>query len=213
MNRDEEHFKVLRYRMVAEQLRARGIRDQRVLQAMEAVPRHRFVADQDQFRAYEDGPLPIGYGQTISQPYIVAFMTECLELEPTHSVLEIGTGCGYQTAILAFVCDRIVSVERITSLADKTRERLLKMGYRNIKVVHGDGFEGYGNDAPYDRIMVTAAPKSVPQKLIDQLNPGGIMVIPVGKSLLTQHLEIIAKDDEGKLRTVRSLSVRFVPMV
>lgn len=199
--------------MVATQLRSRGIRDERVLAAMETVPRHRFIPSGDRYRAYEDGPLPIGYGQTISQPYIVAFMTECLSVAKNTSILEIGTGCGYQTAILATLGARLVSVERIAELADKARQRLEQLGFHGIRIIHGDGFDGYPDDAPYDRIMVTAAPRTVPEPLVEQLAPGGIMVLPVGRSLLRQHLEIVEKDNDGKVRTIQSIGVRFVSMV
>ena len=197
-------------RMVAEQIRARGVRDPRVLDAMLRVPRHRFVPPEHQPDAYDDRPLHIGFGQTISQPYIVAFMTEALELSPEHRVLDIGTGSGYQTAILAELVREVYSVERIGELADRARATLAELGYTNVQVRTGDGYEGWPEHAPYDRILSGAAPEDIPPALLDQLADGGVIAIPTGT--WSQELRVIRKTG-GRLETVSTLPVRFVPLV
>lgn len=196
--------------MVDEQLRARGIRDARVLDAMSRVPRHLFVPQAERDEAYGDHPLPIGHGQTISQPYIVAFMSEALKLEPTHRVLEIGTGSGYQAAVLAELAGEVYTIEIIRELGERAEQTLRDAGYRNVTVRVGNGYLGWPEHAPYDRVMVTAAPDQVPQALIEQLKIGGLMAIPVGAGGF-QELRILKRTESG-LETLETLPVRFVPM-
>ena len=196
-------------RMLEEQLRARDIQSARVLDAMLAVPRHRFVTEAERDRAYGDFPLPIGHGQTISQPYIVAFMTQELAVEPGHRVLEIGTGSGYQAAVLGLLAKEVYTIEIIAPLADRARETLAILGYRNIEVRAGNGYLGWPEHAPYDRIMVTAAPDDIPAPLVRQLKVGGLMAIPVGT--VTQELRILRRTSAG-METLKTLPVRFVPM-
>ncbi len=198
-----------RIRMVENQIDRRGIEDSAVLNAMRSVPRHLFVPEAYRSRAYEDGPLPIGNNQTISQPYIVALMTELLDLQPGERVLEVGTGSGYQAAVLAEIADSVYTIEIVKPLADRSREILDSIGYNNIKVMHGDGYQGYEEAAPYDAIIVTAAPDHVPQPLIDQLAMGGRLVIPVGS--IYQYLTLYEKTEEG-LKKKTGIAVRFVPM-
>jgi protein-L-isoaspartate(D-aspartate) O-methyltransferase len=198
-----------RRRMVTGQLRARDITDQRVLDAMLRVPRHQFVPEPQRGGSYGDFPLPIGHDQTISQPYIVAFMTQSLEVRPTDRVLEIGTGSGYQAAVLGLLAKAVFTIEIIPPLADRARETLAALGYRNVQVRTGNGYLGWSEHAPYDRIMVTAAPDEVPPALVQQLRIGGLMAIPVGTT--TQELRILRRT-AGGLETLRTLPVRFVPM-
>lgn len=199
--------------MVEDQIRRRGISDKRVLHAMATIQRHLFVDKYERQLAYFDGPLPIGHGQTISQPYIVAFMTDELQIESNHTVLEIGTGCGYQAAIISMLAKEVVSLEYVAKLAKSARKRLNDLGYKNIKVHNANGINGWEENAPYDRIIGTAAPASIPDKLIEQLAPQGRMIIPVGGSIFDQSLFIITKNTKGKVKIKRSLPVRFVPMV
>ena len=199
-------------RMVERQLRPRGIRDERVLSAMAKVPRHAFVPVIEQRGAYDDTPLPIGHGQTISQPYIVAFMTEALRLLPDDVVLEIGTGCGYQAAVLGELVRDVYSIELVPELAERARRTLEAEGYHNVHVRAGDGHRGWPDHAPFAKIIVTAAPAVVPAALIDQLAVGGTMILPVGPQFGDQELRVIRKTEQG-LVTERSLAVRFVPMV
>ena len=203
----------LRKDMVENQLRQRGITDDRVLDVMGTIPRHLFVNEDLQDEAYMDGPLPIGFGQTISQPYIVAYMTEILKLEQQHSVLEVGTGCGYQAAVLSSLAKKVVSLERIKELALSSRKQLQELGFANVDVINANGWNGYQKGAPYDRIIVTAGAKKVPEALIDQLANSGIMVIPVGKIMFSQTLRIISKDNNGNVIKKKSLPVRFVRLV
>ena len=203
----------LRKDMVENQLRQRGITDDRVLDVMGTIPRHLFVNEDLQNEAYMDGPLPIGFGQTISQPYIVAYMTEILKLEQQHSVLEVGTGCGYQAAVLSSLAKKVVSLERIKELAVSSRKQLQELGFANVDVINANGWNGYQKGAPYDRIIVTAGAKKVPEALIDQLANSGIMVIPVGKIMFSQTLRIISKDNNGNVIKKKSLPVRFVRLV
>jgi protein-L-isoaspartate(D-aspartate) O-methyltransferase len=198
-----------RRRMVDEQLRGRDIDSARVLQAMLEVPRHLFVPSEMRARAYGDHPLPIGLEQTISQPYIVAFMTQALDLEPSHRVLEIGTGSGYQAAVLGRLVARVYTIEILAPLADRARTTLSELGYRNVEVRAGNGYLGWPEQAPFDRIMVTAAPDDVPPALVEQLKVGGLMAIPVGT--FEQQLRILRRTSSG-LQTLRTLPVRFVPM-
>lgn len=198
-----------RRRMVDEQLRGRDIRDPRVLEAMLAVPRHLFIPEPERKYAYGDFPLPIGHGQTISQPYIVAFMTQELAVEPAHRVLEIGTGSGYQAAVLGELAKQVYTIEIVAPLAERARQTLDSLGYRNIHVRTGNGYLGWPEHEPYDRIMVTAAPDEVPPALIQQLKIGGLMAIPVGT--VAQELRILRRTPAG-MATLRTLPVRFVPM-
>jgi protein-L-isoaspartate(D-aspartate) O-methyltransferase len=199
-----------RQRMVDQQLRARDIRNPRVLDAMQAVPRHLFIPEANRGEAYEDSPVPIGYGQTISQPYIVAFMTQALEVGADDRVLEIGTGCGYQAAVLATLARQVYSIEIIAPLAERARDTLFSLGYRNIQVRTGNGYFGWPEQAPFDRIMVTAAPDEVPPALVEQLKIGGLMAVPVGTVM--QELRILRRTDRGT-ETLDTLPVRFVPMI
>ena len=198
-----------RARMVAEQLVARDITDPRVLDAMRSVPRHEFVPPAQRERAYDDTPLPIGHGQTISQPYIVALMTQLAELTPQARVLEIGTGSGYQAAVLAAIAREVWSIEILEPLARSAETTLERLGVRNVHVRNGDGWKGWPEAAPFDAIVVTAAPETVPSALLDQLAPGGRLVIPVGDD--EQVLEVHQRTPDG-IRVRRVAAVRFVPM-
>ncbi len=202
-------FKAMREKMVETQIKARGVKDPRVLSALRKVERHRFVPEEYLNSAYSDQPLPIGEGQTISQPYIVALMTELLELKGDEKVLEIGTGSGYQAAILAELAKEVYSIEIIESLASMAKNRLLELGYQNIKVKAGDGYLGWTEVAPFDAIIITAAPDHIPKPLINQLKEGGRMVVPVGT--YTQELKKIVKRS-GKIETTDVIPVVFVPM-
>jgi protein-L-isoaspartate(D-aspartate) O-methyltransferase len=195
--------------MVNQQLRARDIHDPRVLDAMLKVPRHLFVPVALRGQAYSDSPLPIGHEQTISQPYIVAFMTQGLKIEPTNRILEIGTGSGYQAAILGLLAKEVFTIEIVQPLAERARATLAEQGHRNVHVRHGNGYLGWPEEAPFDRIMVTAAPDEVPPALIEQLKVGGLMAIPVGS--ITQELRILRRTAAG-VETLETLPVRFVPM-
>ncbi len=196
--------------MVENQIKKRGITDKKVLLAMERVPRHKFVEEGLKGVAYQDGPLPIGMGQTISQPYIVALMTELLDVSGEHKVLEVGTGSGYQAAVISLLAMSVVTVERIPELYKKAKQTLRKLGYNNITVVMANGSIGYKELEPYDRIIVTAASPSVPDELINQLSNTGKMVIPVG-GIFTQQL-IVLKKEAGKIIKTDSIGVRFVPL-
>lgn len=198
-----------RKQMVAEQMRGRDIRDPRVLDALERVPRHLFVPEDQRAGAYADHPLPIGHGQTISQPYIVAFMTQALEVGRTDKVLEIGTGSGYQAAVLGELAGEVYTIEIVEPLAARATATLAELGYRNVHVRAGNGYAGWPEEAPFDRIIVTAAPDEVPQTLVDQLKVGGLMAVPVGTVI--QDLQIMRKTDGG-MKVLQTLPVRFVPM-
>jgi protein-L-isoaspartate(D-aspartate) O-methyltransferase len=206
----EDAFGARRARMVVEQIEARGVGDRRVLDAVARVPRHLFVPVGLREEAYDDCPLPIGLGQTISQPYIVAYMTELLRIDPRHRVLEIGTGSGYQAAVLAELAGQVFSVELLPELADRARTTLEATGYGKVRVLTGDGYRGWPEHAPYDRIIVTAAPPEVPRALIDQLADGGRMVIPVGTSM--QYIRLITRRGE-RVSEDTTIAVRFVPLV
>jgi protein-L-isoaspartate(D-aspartate) O-methyltransferase len=198
-----------RSRMVESQLRARDIRDPRVLTAMREVPRHLFVPEAERENAYADFPLPIGYSQTISQPYIVGFMTQALDVSPEHKVLEIGTGSGYQAAILGRLAREVYTIEIVEPLAERSRGLLQQLGFTNVHVRVGNGYLGWPEQAPFDRIMVTAAPEEVPPALVEQLKIGGRMAIPVGT--ISQELRIMRRTEKG-METIETLPVRFVPM-
>ncbi len=200
----------MRQIMVEHHLRGRDITDSRVLEVMNRVPRDEFVPPDLAKEAYADRPLPIGEGQTISQPYIVALMTQLAQIEPESRVLDIGTGSGYQAAILGELCDRVYSIEIVESLAEEAQQRLARLGYDNVEVRAGDGYAGWPEAAPFDAIIVAAAPPEIPQPLIDQLAPGGRMVIPVGTR--NQDLVIVEKDAQGATRQWRETPVAFVPM-
>ncbi|OFW14080.1 MAG: protein-L-isoaspartate O-methyltransferase [Acidobacteria bacterium RIFCSPLOWO2_12_FULL_67_14] len=207
--RDSHDWQAERRRMVETQLKARDIRSERVLGAMLTVPRHLFVPEGQRAEAYRDSPLPIGYEQTISQPYIVAFMTQALDVHPDHRVLEIGTGSGYQAAVLGTLSKEVYTIEIVPPLAERARQTLSGLGYRNIDVRTGNGYLGWAEHAPYDRIMVTAAPDEVPTALVEQLKIGGVMVIPVGT--LSQELRALRRTTTG-VQVLGTLPVRFVPM-
>ncbi|HEX3339419.1 MAG TPA: protein-L-isoaspartate(D-aspartate) O-methyltransferase [Pseudolabrys sp.] len=193
-------------------LRRRGIAEQAVLRAMDAVPRERFVEPTFADSAYADQALPIACGQTISQPYVVAYMTEQLEMESHHRVLEVGTGSGYQAAVLSHLARDVVSVERYRTLAEEARGRLKALGYANVEIVVGDGFAGVPDRAPYDRIIVTAAAETIPEALLDQLADGGIMILPLGSHDGSQHIIKLTKSVTG-IRRENLIPVRFVPML
>ncbi len=195
--------------MVKTQIEPRGVKDKLVLKAMRKVARHRFVPASLEDRAYSDGPLPIGEGQTISQPYIVALMTELLGLKSGDKVLEIGTGSGYQAAVLAEIVDHVYTIEIICSLAETAEKRLKEMGYENITVECADGYQGWKEHAPFDGVIVTAAPDHIPQPLVDQLKVGAKLVIPVGD--VFQELMVITKTETG-IKKMNAIPVRFVPM-
>lgn len=196
--------------MVENQLAGRDITNQAVLNAMRTVPRHEFVPPEMRASAYADQPLPIGHGQTISQPYIVAIMTQLLELEPGDKILEVGTGSGYQAAVLAELDTQVYSIEIIEALATQARSQLKQMEYDNVHVRHGDGYKGWPEHAPFDGIIVTAAPDHVPQPLQDQLKEGGRLVIPVG-GRLSQQLKVLTKK-QGTIQQETLFPVRFVPL-
>ncbi len=197
--------------MVDNQLRARGIKDERVLGAMLKVKRHLFVPENAKSYAYIDAALPIDNKQTISQPYIVALMTELAQIKPDDRVLEIGTGSGYQAAILAELADEVYSIEIIEELAHQATDRLAGLGYKNIRIKHGDGYKGWPEASPFDVILVTAAAKDIPEELLEELKPGGRMVIPLGDIL--QELYRITKNPDGSINKEHIIPVRFVPMV
>ncbi len=208
----ERDFRARRMALVSD-IEAHGVRDSATLDAMRRVLRHEFVLPSDRDQAYGDHPLPIGHGQTISQPYIVAYMTEVLRPRPGLKVLEVGTGSGYQAAVLAQIGCAVRSIEIFKPLADSARARLGRLGYRDVVVRHGDGHFGWPDEAPFDAVIVTAAAGYIPPKLVEQLRPGGRMVIPVGSVYGVQSLVLVDKDRDGRLRTRNLLPVRFVPML
>ena len=207
---EPDRFTESRRAMVAKQLRGRDITDQRVLQVLERIPRHRFVASGLEDSAYTDRPLPIDRGQTISQPYIVALMTQLARPRPDARALDVGTGSGYQAAVLAELCREVYSIEIVDDLAKQATQRLKEMGYRNVHVKSGDGYRGWPEHAPFDLIIVAAAPDHVPPVLVEQLAPGGRLIIPVGK--FYQDLIVVEKQPDGQTRDWTVAPVSFVPM-
>jgi protein-L-isoaspartate(D-aspartate) O-methyltransferase len=201
-----------RRRMVEDQIKARGVKDERVLQAMAKVPRHEFVPENLRASAYRDGALPIGQGQTISQPYVVALMTEEAGPKPGQRVLEVGTGSGYQAAVLAELVKEVYTVELLPELAGQARDRLKRLGYKNVHVRAGDGYKGWPEAAPFDAVVVTCGAEHVPEPLFEQLKPGGVLVIPVGKAWGEQVLRVITKGPKGERRSRDIAPVRFVPL-
>lgn len=206
----EDQYSARREHMIQTQIRARGIRDPEVLEAMRIVPRHEFIENQRRSQAYEDHPVPIGHGQTISQPYIVAYMTEALEVERGNRILEVGAGCGYQTAILLELTSKVHSLELLPDLVDLARGNLSKFGYETNGIRNGNGYHGLDEYAPFDRILVAAAAPKIPPLLLNQLNDGGIMIIPIG----TDWQELVRVEKKGGGITLQNLmAVRFVPLV
>jgi protein-L-isoaspartate(D-aspartate) O-methyltransferase len=205
-------FQTDRARMVDRQIAARGIRNPAVLDAMRTVPRHEFVPEPYRSSAYVDSPLPIGLDQTISQPYIVALMTELVDPKSEHRVLEIGTGSGYQAAVISKLVKEVYTIEIISQLAESARQRLQRLGFSNVTVREGDGYQGWPEKMPFDAILVTAGATEIPKPLVDQLKPGGRMVIPVGSTLNSQVLRIVEKRADGSTRTQEVIPVRFVPL-
>ena len=201
-----------RQRMVARQIQARDVRDPNVLAAMRIVPRHAFIPFSEQPYAYLDFPRPIGFGQTISQPYIVAFMTEALQLKPNSRVLEIGTGSGYQAAVCAEIADKVYTIEIVEELAKRAAKCLKELGYSNVFTRFGDGFFGWPEEAPFDAIIGTAAAGRIPEPLLEQLKPGGRMILPYGSPRGFQYLVVITKDKKGKISKQNVMPVTFVPM-
>ncbi len=210
--RKKRNFDELRRWMVEVQLRSRGIRDRRVLDAFLRVPRHEFVWPVDAPSAYGDHPMPIGHGQTISQPYMVALMTEKLDLRGDEKVLEIGTGSGYQAAILSLLAREVWTVERIPELHERAKKTLERLGFDNVRAVLGDGTLGLPSEAPFDRIIVTAAAPAVPDELVEQLAPGGVAVVPVGDRML-QRLTILRKSEDGHVEREEDVPCVFVPLI
>ncbi|HIO07083.1 TPA: protein-L-isoaspartate(D-aspartate) O-methyltransferase [Candidatus Poribacteria bacterium] len=215
----EDKYRSERERMVTTQIDFRhvkdgriGVRNEAVLEAMLRVPRHKFVPRKSQSRAYVDSPLPIGYDQTISQPYIVAYMTEQLKPKKDYKALEIGTGSGYQAAVLSGLVRHVYTIEIIEDLGKRTKKRLKDMKYKNITVKIGDGYFGWKEHSPYDIIIVTAAPNHIPPSLVQQLKPGGVMCIPVGGRFQVQSLILVQKDKDGSVKTKQIMPVRFVPL-
>ena len=206
-----EQYKMKREAMVHYQIEKRGVKDHRVLEAMRSVPRHKFTLESEMSSAYEDHPLPIGYGQTISQPFIVAYMCELAQLEQTDRVLEVGTGSAYHAAVIGQLVDSVYSIEIISELATRAQKVIAELGYKNINIRHADGYFGWEEEAPFDAIIVTAAADHIPPPLIRQLAEGGRMVIPVGHIFFTQKL-ILAEKRNGKMHTRDIIPVRFVPL-
>ena len=206
----DDRWTLERQRMVDQQLRGRDIRSTAVLEAMARVPRHRFVPEDERSSSYTDYPLPIGHGQTISQPYIVAFMTEALDVGKDDRVLEIGTGSGYQAAVLAELAREVFTIEIVAPLAESARRTLQELGYKNVQVRTGNGYAGWPEQAPFDRIILTAAPPEIPEALVAQLAVGGILVAPVGRYF--QEMTILTRSESG-VTAQRTIGVRFVPMV
>ena len=208
-----DRFSARRENMVVDQVGRRGVDKKSVLDSMRKVPRHLFVPPKYREQAYNDHPLPIGLGQTISQPYIVGLMTATASPDPADVVLEVGTGSGYQAAILAQIVKRVYTVEIFQQLANEAQQRFKELGYTNISLKSGDGYYGWEEHAPFDAIVVTAAAEHIPPPLIRQLKPGGVMIIPVGNRFQVQTLVLVEKDTDGKTRSRNLLPVRFVPLL
>ncbi len=206
-------FESKRKIMIERDIKGRGVKDIRVLNAMARIPRHLFVDENLRDRAYADHPLPIGEGQTISQPYVVALMTEALKLKSTDRVLEIGTGSGYQAAVLAEIAKEVYTIEIRKSLADRANQRLTKLGYNNIKVKHSDGYFGWEEYAPFDAIMITAAANHIPPPLLKQLKEGGRLILPLGSTFYYQTLTLVTKKKDGTIKVEQMGPVAFVPMI
>ncbi|MFC1531947.1 protein-L-isoaspartate(D-aspartate) O-methyltransferase [Thermodesulfobacteriota bacterium] len=216
-DKGETRFRLLRQTMVKEQISdppdyRDPVSDKNVLNAMLTVPRHLFVRQQDMHRAYGDYPIPIGYGQTISQPYIVALMTEMLDVDPDNRILEVGTGSGYQAAILSGLVKEVYTIEIVKALGQQASERLKRLNYKNVHVKIDDGYYGWKEHLPFDRIIVTCASTLVPPPLLKQMKPGGKMCIPVGGQYAIQYLTMVEKSETGKIRMRKILPVRFVPL-
>lgn len=209
---DDSSYAAARETMVREQIAGRGIRDPRVIAALRQVPRHLFIPPAERERAYDDSPVPIGQGQTISQPYIVALMTELVRPKASDRVLEVGTGSGYQAAVLARLVDHVYTIELEDTLARSASAVLHELKYENVTVRTGDGYVGWPEHAPFDIVIVTAAPEHVPQPLIDQLKPGGRLIVPVGPRFTVQQLQLIEKDASGAVTTRNVSPVMFVPL-
>jgi len=209
----DQPYYAQRTRMVSEQIAARGIKNPAVLKAMRETPREQFIPPAVRELAYEDRPVPIGYGQTISQPYIVALMTELLDIKTDQRVLEIGTGSGYQAAILSSLAKEVYTIEIVTELAKSASLTLNRLGCKNVSVREGDGYKGWPEKAPFERIILTAAPTELPKALTDQLKPGGKLVAPTGDPSSVQELKVVEKTADGKITSRPVLPVRFVPMV
>jgi len=209
---DDSSYDAAREAMVREQIAGRGIRDRRVLEALRRVPRHSFIPAAERARAYDDGPVPIGQGQTISQPYIVALMTELVRPQPGDRVLEVGTGSGYQAAVLARLVKHVYTIELEETLARSATAVLRELQFENITVRTGDGYGGWPEHAPFDIVIVTAAPEHIPQPLIDQLKPGGRLIVPVGPRFSVQQLQLLEKDANGAIKTTEVSPVMFVPL-
>ncbi len=209
---DDSSYAAARETMVREQIAGRGIRDPRVIEALRQVPRHLFIPAAERDRAYADSPVPIGQDQTISQPYIVALMTELVRPKPNDRVLEVGTGSGYQAAVLARLVDHVYTIELEDTLARSATAVLRELKYENVTVRTGDGYVGWPEHAPFDIVIVTAAPEHVPQPLIDQLKPGGRLIVPVGPRFTVQQLQLLEKDASGAVRTRNVSPVMFVPL-
>ncbi len=207
----QDRYKNQREQMVKDHIAARGVNDQHTLEAMRSVKRHKLVPEAMLPHAYEDRPLPIGNGQTISQPFIVAYMTQAIRPRPGMKVLEIGTGSGYQAAVLAEIVDSVYTIETVEPLARRAKSKLDEMGYTNIMYKVGDGYFGWEEHAPFDAIIVTAAPEEIPPRLVEQLKAGGQMIIPVGATGNEQHLLLVEKEEDGEYTTRNLLPVRFVP--
>ena len=205
-------WKSQRHRMVEDQIVARGVSDERVLEAMRRVPRHEFMPEEVRDQAYGDFPVPIGLEQTISQPYIVAFMTEQLDLQPTHKLFELGTGSGYQAAVASRLVKEVYTVEIVPELADRADSTLTRLGYDNVHVRAGDGWVGWPEAAAFDRIIVTAAAEELPGPLLQQLRPGGKMILPLGPHNAVQKLVLVEKSADGTSTIRELLPVRFVPV-
>ena len=208
-----ERYSEKREKMVREQIQARGVKDPAVLKVIREVARHCFVPSESRKRAYGDHPIAIGMGQTISQPYVVALMTELLRVKPSDRVLEVGTGSGYQSAVLSGLVSRVFTVEIYPSLAEEAGVRLTSLGYKNVKIRRGDGYFGWNEHAPFDAIIVTAAASEIPPPLLRQLKPGGRMCIPVGGRYQVQQLMLIEKLNDGSISTRGVIPVRFVPLL